>query len=851
MTSTDRRGYTLQPLVAAGILEAGPDRLSCSVGGTEFFAELGSQGEIVFEGTTFRSPSAFSVFVKRKVNPTRKADDGWTSVKYDGDQLGKDEVLMAESSPDQAAWIQCEVPDCLKWRNVHKKDVPDGHFQCSMNPDPRFNSCDKEQQFTDAEIDRLMEDEVNRRHRANCMRPPLSQCTESQFERDLLMYLEGRGEGNLAKLLREKRVTCNNTPIDIFGLYREVTRNGGFLANERYDAYGRWVGGINFAGQIFPKMRNYTQNHRATSIGNQLLSNYRKFLVAYEVCHQHKDLDSLQPGSKAVSETQGASDALAFLADVASADVGADDEPAPKVTRGPRSKQVRTTGKRSVLEPGEELPVEQRKRQRLPEPDVRSGSAARTVTVLRKAEHAAGRHPPGALLLAQDPRDLNRHWPVVVASMNDLPREVASGGTCALCEGTSFPLPLAEASTTGRPDDAYPVLIIGTQSLGWVEAGSCRPYSQSAGEAAMVAVMPAFNRGRQAGSAPMQDDPTNTACSRALKLASQYNRAGDGHHCNMARSMAHTAGLRYVIGRLLELEGRLPEDALCCTSFQFWQSWRRSVERAESAAEITPQILALAHQLGPDVWRRGAADALWEELRYLLDMQPNEAPSLDAKSATHKPSIGPTVLGADDAVTAMESAVDWMRLHKLWLPGVPMPASSFPTTSSRGGQPGNGLKSERLHIKHSSSVTELAPRAEYAQRGQRSQHTRQPSPLQNGITFAAGEAVAEAALAGMDQDQAQLPAQAEYQDQAEAGYAEAAAPDVAGGEAEVQQPTPSMQSGHVAPPGLLADQEVSNVRGAEAMEISGSAAPVVKQGNSDGQHSATSQQGAVAQHSAG
>ena len=39
-------------------------------------------------------------------------------------------------------------------------------------------------------------------------------------------------------------------PIDIFGLYREVIRHGGFVDNERYDDYNRWTGGINFGGKV-------------------------------------------------------------------------------------------------------------------------------------------------------------------------------------------------------------------------------------------------------------------------------------------------------------------------------------------------------------------------------------------------------------------------------------------------------------------------------------------------------------------------------------------------------------------------------------------------------------------------
>ena len=90
--------------------------------------------------------------------------------------------------------------------------------------------------------------------------------------------------------LRRLCFCSNNTPLDIFGLYREVVKRGGLVSNERYDESNRWCGSINFAGSIFPNMRNFTSNHKATSIGNQLLSNYKKFLYAYEKCYAHRDL---------------------------------------------------------------------------------------------------------------------------------------------------------------------------------------------------------------------------------------------------------------------------------------------------------------------------------------------------------------------------------------------------------------------------------------------------------------------------------------------------------------------------------------------------------------------------------
>ena len=44
---------------------------------------------------TFESPSAFSIFLKRLVNPARKADDGWKTVKYNGRFLEQFKLELA------------------------------------------------------------------------------------------------------------------------------------------------------------------------------------------------------------------------------------------------------------------------------------------------------------------------------------------------------------------------------------------------------------------------------------------------------------------------------------------------------------------------------------------------------------------------------------------------------------------------------------------------------------------------------------------------------------------------------------------------------------------------------------
>ncbi len=82
----------------------------------------------------------------------------------------------------------------------------------------------------------------------------------------------------------------------------------------------------------------------------------------------------------------------------------------------------------------------------------------------------------------------------------------------------------------------------------------------------------------------------------------------------------------------------------------------------------------LAHQLTAGALRPGAAPPLWGDLAAGLDMLgggagAGEPPDNRATSATHAPVEGPTVLGADDAVAALEGALDWGRLCRPLPPG--------------------------------------------------------------------------------------------------------------------------------------------------------------------------------------
>lgn len=63
------------------------------------------------------------------------------------------------------------------------------------------------QQYTDEEVERPPPDQGEWSwHLQGCRRPPLGICTEQEFEDDLYAFLAGRGEGDLANDLRNKRV---------------------------------------------------------------------------------------------------------------------------------------------------------------------------------------------------------------------------------------------------------------------------------------------------------------------------------------------------------------------------------------------------------------------------------------------------------------------------------------------------------------------------------------------------------------------------------------------------------------------------------------------------------------------
>ena len=75
-------------LIDEGILWPGENILTVEYKSNITYGSLAECGRIkcTISGTelTFESPSAFSIYLKRLINPARKADDGWKTVKFEG-----------------------------------------------------------------------------------------------------------------------------------------------------------------------------------------------------------------------------------------------------------------------------------------------------------------------------------------------------------------------------------------------------------------------------------------------------------------------------------------------------------------------------------------------------------------------------------------------------------------------------------------------------------------------------------------------------------------------------------------------------------------------------------------------
>lgn len=76
---------------------------------------------------------------------------------------------------------------------------------------------------------------------------------------------------------------------------------------------------------------NFTVNNRATSVGNQLLNNYKKFLLAYERAYHSRDVQvaALVPSADGPGSQEGAASPTQTSDVLDEAGMQASERPAP------------------------------------------------------------------------------------------------------------------------------------------------------------------------------------------------------------------------------------------------------------------------------------------------------------------------------------------------------------------------------------------------------------------------------------------------------------------------------------------------------------------------------------------
>ena len=117
-------------------------------------------------------------------------------------------------------------------------------------------------------------------------RPPIGDpaCTEEVLLRDLHAYYQAvEGVGGVGERSSKKSgsyeqfcaslPTLNGQKLDVYNLYREVVTRGG--GDEK----------VNWKGEVFVSLRNFTDSNKQTGISSALKGHYKKILGGYEECH--------------------------------------------------------------------------------------------------------------------------------------------------------------------------------------------------------------------------------------------------------------------------------------------------------------------------------------------------------------------------------------------------------------------------------------------------------------------------------------------------------------------------------------------------------------------------------------
>lgn len=137
-----------------------------------------------------------------------------------------------------------------------------------------------------------------------------------------------------------------------------------------------------------------------------------------------------------------------------------------------------------------------------------------------------------------------------------------------------------------------PVLVFGSNFLGWVPRVLCEPFDR---ESANVAYSSLLQKPSQDSLSQNPLSQSSVSCTehtilsrRLLKFALQYYPVANAD--NLGRQMVQQISLQYIGDRLLDLESDLPTDVLGNSSFATWAEWRKRVSRVESPLSLASEV---------------------------------------------------------------------------------------------------------------------------------------------------------------------------------------------------------------------------------------------------------------------
>lgn len=121
------------------------------------------------------------------------------------------------------------------------------------------------------------------------------------------------------------------------------------------------------------------------------------------------------------------------------------------------------------------------------------------------------------------------------------------------------------------------------------------------------------------------------------------------------------------------------------------------------------QVLTLAASISPGILKRGVTpQSVQEEVQHVLELQQYDAAGQQDTGSYQPFCMGPSALGVDDAISALQESVDWMRLRSYALPGGADSPAQMPYVNDRFESHACLLsKNSHFHLGHFSACGQI------------------------------------------------------------------------------------------------------------------------------------------------